>query len=327
VRDAAGSLEAGTGCDPVGPRQVRCVAAERPASHSVFVDAGDGADYVGAGVLPVGAVVELRAGRGADYVVGSDQADLLAGGRSSDSIAGRAGDDTIDGGTGSDAIDAGAGRDRLSYEDRRRRVRVDLRAATGGAEGERDQLAGIEEVLGGRAGDVLAGGTGPDRLLGGPGDGRDRVSGRGGDDVLVGHRARGGPGDDSIDARVAACGRGDDRLARISFRPKSPFPRACEAILAGAFLEIAPDPVRRTQAVAVYRLRCVAAIGRCAGRLELSDRRGLLGRARFSRPDASAADPTRVKIRLSRPPAERIGTLRLRAEPAYRRDRFKTRLR
>ena len=327
VRDGAGVLAAGPGCESLGPRAVRCAAMDPNASHSVFVNAGNGADYAGVGALPRNAAVELRGGRGTDYVVGGDGADLLVGGSGGDHMNGQSGDDTIGGGTGGDRIDGGLGRDRLSYEERRARVRVDLGAGGGGSRGERDRFIGVEDVVGGRARDVLAGDAGPNRLLGGPGGARDLLSGRQGADVLAGYGVSGGGGDDSIDARTASCGRGTDRLIRVAFKPLGPFPSGCEAIVAGTFLELAPDPVRLTRAVAVYRLRCVAAIGRCAGTLELRDADGLLGRAAFARPDDWAGAPARIKIPLSRPAAGGVGTVRLRAEPAYRRDRFRTRLR
>jgi hypothetical protein len=174
---------------------------------------------------------------------------------------------------------------------------------------------------------VLTGDAGPNRLLGGPGPRRDRIFGHRGDDVLVGYHVRGGPGDDSIDAHVEACGRGTDRLTRVAFKPAGPFPRNCEAIVAGTFLELAPDPVLLNRTAAVYRLRCVAAIGRCAGTLVLHDSDGRLGHAGFSRRAAVAGDPVRVTIPLRRPASGRVGTVRLRAQPAYRRDRFRTRLR
>ena len=327
VRDSGAALRPGPGCTRVDQRAVRCPTAGADASHSVFVDAGDGSDFAGVGSLPPGTSVELRGGPGNDHLVGGPEADLLVGGDNPDRLFAHGGRDTIVGGLHDDEIDGGPGRDRASYAERSERVRVDLGAQTGGAETETDELEGIEDVVGGRAADVLAGDANSNTLLGGPGRARDRLFGHGGDDALTGYRASGGRGDDSVDAHLAACDRGADRVMRISFKTGGPFPRDCEHVVAGAFLELTADPIRRTRRVAVYRLRCVAAIGRCAATLELRDARGRLGRKRFARPDASAARWTRMRIRLRRRPRGRVGTVRVLARPAYRRDSFRTRLR
>ncbi len=106
------------------------------------------------------------------------------------------------------STDAGAGDDRVeggsvTYARRRDAVSVDLRAARGGAPGERDALIGIGRVTGGAGDDRLYGSAVRDTLEGGPGD--DRIAGRGAGDQLwglsggAGHdRLAGGPGDDAI---------------------------------------------------------------------------------------------------------------------------------
>ena len=321
-------LTPGAGCTRFAQGAVRCATPRSDASHSDFVNAGDQTDLVGVSALPPDTAVELRGGPGNDSLQGDYRTDdLLLGGDGNDTLMARGGRDTLVGGAGSDEMDGGPGRDRVSYEERTEPVRVDLGAETGGAGNENDRLLGIQDVVGGRAADFLAGDSTPNVLLGGPGRARDRLFGHGGDDALTGYRASGGGGEDSIDAQIGSCDRGTDRLMRISFKTRGPFPRDCERVVAGAFLEITADPVRLTRRLAVYRLRCVAAIGRCAATLELADRRGRLGMKRFSRPDASAARWTRIRIRLRRPARSRVGTVRVLARPAYRRDSFRTRLR
>ena len=90
----------------------------------------------------------------------------------------------------------------MSYEARTRGVRVDLVDTAGfdGGPGERDKLSGVENVVGGSAGDVLIGNEVRNNFEGGAGD--DRVAGGDGWDILAG-----GDGNDVIDG-----GLGRDRI-------------------------------------------------------------------------------------------------------------------
>ncbi|HEX8102578.1 MAG TPA: hypothetical protein VF533_08200, partial [Solirubrobacteraceae bacterium] len=117
-----------------------------------------------------------------------------------------------------DRYDGGPGDDHLDY-DRITPVAVDLRGpAPGGAPGEGDRHAGIEDVRGGLTGDRLSGGRRGDRLSGEGGDdvlrgrdGRDGLDGGAGDDVIDAGPGRdfvtGGAGDDAV-----RLGAGDDYL-------------------------------------------------------------------------------------------------------------------
>jgi hypothetical protein len=204
-------------------------------------------------------------------------------------------------------------------------VRVDLAAGTGGAAGERDEFTGVEDITGGRAADRLSGdGTG-NSIVGGPGDARDRVFGRGGDDTLTGHRVSGASGDDSLDGRVLSCGDGHDLVRRgPGFTLRGPFPRPCETVLA-IFLTLPPDPVRRSRRSATFAIACRAT--KCKGTLELRDRDGRLGITSFSQNQGEDPDELhRVRVPLTRQPSRRVATLHISGDRAYQRDWFRTRL-
>jgi hypothetical protein len=323
VRDARARVSAGAGCDAVSASEVHCPAARTDALRTVFADAGDRTDQLVAGELPGGGIVELRGGRGDDLVLGSPGGDLLVGGAGDDALGGRDGDDRLDGGSGDDRLDGGAGRDTVSYQSRTAPVDVDLAAGAGGASGERDLLGGVEDAVGGRGADRLAGDAGPNALLGGEGRARDAIAGRGGNDVLIGHTVAGGPGDDALDGRAVSCGGGADMVYRQRYATRGPFPRGCERVRA-VYAEMAPDPVATSRRRAVFEVGC--RFDRCSGTLALSDSRGRLGSAHFSLADA-AGRTTRVVVRLSRRSRERIATLRVSFRQASQSDRFRTRLR
>ena len=326
VTDTGAPLEAREGCAAVGPNSARCPATRPVGDHSVFVDGRGADDQIGVRALPATTAVELRGGGGADLLSGGDGHDLLAGGGGADGLVGGAGFDTLDGGGGNDVLDGSSGRDRISYQRRRAPVIVDLAAGTGGEEGERDTLVSVEKAVGGLGGDRLLGSSGDDILVGGEGDARDRVRGRAGNDVVIGRRAHGGRGDDSVDARRLSCGKGLDTLYRGIHQAPGPFARECERLVA-IFVVVQPQPLRVTRRRAVFGVRCHGA-RRCRGALTLRDRRGILGRARFSmRLADDSARLQRVRIPLDRRPARRVGTLRIDGPRAYHRSTLRTRLR
>jgi len=139
---------------------------------------------------------------GADYCIGTDQADTLNGSDVRDKIYGLAGDDQLLGNGGNDSLNGGDDNDTLK----------------GGDDTDR--------FNGGPGNDTLAGGPGLDNILattnngpGGPGNdrvfggsnpsgttefieeylGRNLLSGGAGDDYLYGHdRLDGGSGDDEL---------------------------------------------------------------------------------------------------------------------------------
>jgi len=320
VTDTGAPLRPREGCVPVSAGEVRCAMTLAVGDRSVFVDAGDGDDQVALRDLGADTVTEVRGGPGRDLLFGGDGHDLLLGGAGDDGLLGGGGFDRLDGGAGDDV------RDRVSYQRRRRPVTVDLAEGTGGARGERDLLIEVEEVVGGRAADVLRGSAGADTLIGGEGPARDRAHGRGGDDVVIAYQARGGAGNDSVDGRHVACGRGFDALYRGTHRAPGPFPRDCEQLVA-VFAVLRPHPLRASRRTVVFGVRCHDR-DRCRGALRLRDRRGVLGQRRFDiRRGSDPAALHRVRIRLSRRPVRRVGTLRIDGVRAYQRSSFRVRLR
>ena len=118
----------------------------------------------------------------------------------------------------SDVLDGGPGRDTAQWYERRVRLRLDLQdPLRAGAEGENDQLLGIEDLRGGRAPDTVAGDAGDNLLDGGVGS-SNRIAGRAGNDTLIGvGTLEGGPGDDHLrgGGRLLG-GEGEDFLATPS---------------------------------------------------------------------------------------------------------------
>jgi 2',3'-cyclic-nucleotide 2'-phosphodiesterase (5'-nucleotidase family)/predicted extracellular nuclease len=141
-------------------------------------------------------------GRGGDdSLSGDDGDDILRGGAGDDLLIGGAGNDLLSGGEGDDALDGGAGIDTADYSDDTAGIVVNLLngTASGNAAGP-DELAGIENVVGGSGSDVMTGDQAANRLDGGAGN--DTLNGGAGDDVILA-----GAGDDLIDG-----GEGFDTL-------------------------------------------------------------------------------------------------------------------
>ena len=136
---------------------------------------------------------KLTGGPGKDELYGQGGVDGLFGGAGDDTMDGGQGDDLENGGAGSDRFVANAGGDRLigslgfdvaDYSARTTTVIADIDAqADDGAEAEGD-LAQVEQLVGGSAGDTLVGNAAANVLRGGPG--ADFVDGRGGKDSLFG---------------------------------------------------------------------------------------------------------------------------------------------
>lgn len=137
-------------------------------------------------------------GGGNDIMFGGDGNDRLVGGDGADILAGQAGNDTIMPGTGDDLVAGATGTDTVSFA--AAVAAISLSLTTGKATGEGlDTLVTIENAIGSRRGDVLAGDRLKNVLLGGAG--ADRLSGAAGNDVLFGER-----GNDSLNG-----GSGTDR--------------------------------------------------------------------------------------------------------------------
>ncbi len=132
---------------------------------------GDGADRV-------------LAGSGDDMVFGDEGDDRVFGEEGNDVIDGGAGDDHLDGGEDNDTFiaDVGDGNDTIfggdgidTYDLSRvdQSVEIDLGGAFGSAESDQiglDQLASIENVIGGRGADTIVAGSGANVMAGGAGD-------------------------------------------------------------------------------------------------------------------------------------------------------------
>jgi Ca2+-binding RTX toxin-like protein len=179
----------------------------------------------------------LAGGAGDDVLRGGSGKDVLSG--DADGPPGPIPYTTVlteSGAIGNDDIDGGPGVDTLTFRGRATDVAVDLTAgSSAGAGGERDRVAGVEDVSGGDGDDLLIGDAGVNRIEGDSGD--DRIDGRGGNDYLLGNLVpntnefgigytppdpgadtlRGGAGDDTLDAGsergdVLSGGAGDDAL-------------------------------------------------------------------------------------------------------------------
>lgn len=338
VRDDRARLRSGDRCSPLGAHAARCGPPTAPAS--VLVDLGDRGDEArladarrnwtavevlggnGRDTIDISAVrlerrpqltgrPEVDGGAGGDRIAGSRAGDRLDGGAGADLIDGRRGADTLVGDpagrVGRDILIGGPGRDTVDYSTRRTSVVVDLARGVGGTRGREDVLREIENVVGGRAHDVLRGTSGPNDLAGWadvpdvrrdelPGD---AIAGRGGDDVLVdfagASRLDGGAGDDLIvGARYGdrlSCGPGSDTLTRSNGSRE----RGSES---GAGLEsgVLVPPDCEVIAIVPYSFGPIAVVGMSRlvvrvesnpqhdqGRLTVRGARGaVLGRASFS---------------------------------------------
>jgi Ca2+-binding RTX toxin-like protein len=163
---------------------------------------------------------------GKDRLIGGPGDDILFGGDGDDTLEGNGGDDeaasgdrrrqTVGGGAiedaGADSFSGGDGFDTVDYSPRGVPVTVTLNGqADDGAAGEGDNTgADVEEFLGGRVADTLAG-DGDDELFVGGAGGDTITPGGGTDDVSAGE------GDDSIAAEDSvfdriSCGVGTDTV-------------------------------------------------------------------------------------------------------------------
>jgi Ca2+-binding RTX toxin-like protein len=142
---------------------------------------GGNADDVGSGGLGN----DTLSGRiGNDALYGGGGNDSVDGGEGNDQLSGDDGDDTLAGGLGDNVLDGGTGNDFVSYANAGAGVTVDLGAPTAFAQGTgiKDQLFGIEGVIGSNFDDTLIGNASANTLYGG--DGADSLvtgGGNGGD--------------------------------------------------------------------------------------------------------------------------------------------------
>ena len=189
------------------------------------------------------AIEAVSGGDGDDTITGDDAANRLDGRDGDDSIRGAGGDDTLLGGRGFNLLDGGDGNDTITYAWAIDAVLVSLAGGLGevldpaAAPGDdplaRDDLLGIENVVGSAANDTIVGNAGANRLEGAAGDdsvsgraGKDDLSGAAGTDTLAGDQGddtlTGGAGDDLLgggagfDTAVFAGRRADFEVAYVT---------------------------------------------------------------------------------------------------------------
>jgi Ca2+-binding RTX toxin-like protein len=175
----------------------------------------------------------LYGGRGDDVLTGGDAFDLVEGDGGRDRLYGGGGDDWLNGDgprtrSASDVIDGGSGRDRVNYSGHHRPVTIDLNRTTGfGEAAEDDRVRHVEDALGGKAGDLIRGDDGPNRLHGSGGS--DTIRAGGGNDVVWINTPRAPRGYPDLD-----CGLGIDVVADMSSQLL--MPRSCERARAQRFV-------------------------------------------------------------------------------------------
>lgn len=209
LTDPAARLLAGSGCEQEGDHGAFCATGAYQAVCMV------------AGGEICGTAFTARLGDLDDEVtVIGDLASRLEGGGGNDRLLGGEAADVLDGGAGSDFLKGNGGFDSVGYDDRSESVRVTLDdVPDDGAAGEGDDVR-VERVTGGGGDDVLIGNAADNGFSGGPG-GDDVVRAGAGADVIGGSgldRLRAGPGNDSIAydetgpfrRRGARCGSGRD---------------------------------------------------------------------------------------------------------------------
>jgi Ca2+-binding RTX toxin-like protein len=247
IHDDGATIAAGDRCTRVSPGEVSC-AVDASDSAELSLDLGDAADEAtlrstdyarnsaagGAGddrltTAPDSYASSLDGGDGDDVLTGGDEDDNLTGGGGADSLtAGRGRDTLIGDGEGAspspDALAGGGGEDTVWYADRTEPVEVDLAAGAGGQAGEGDKIDGVEDIVGGLGGDLLAGNDAPNLIYGewleGAPKGGDVILGRGGKDRLEGAQGpdsiSGGDGDDDLSGSLGKDaydgGAGDDTI-------------------------------------------------------------------------------------------------------------------
>src|SRR5262249_46919930 len=115
-----------------------------------------------------------------ENLIGSAFADILKGNGGANALSGGAGDDSLTGGAGAGVLDGGTGVNTASYSGSAAGVSVDLETgADAGGDAQGDTLSFIQNLVGSAFndtlkgddvfGNVLTGGAGADKLIGGSG--------------------------------------------------------------------------------------------------------------------------------------------------------------
>jgi len=183
------------------PVQVLCPGFPYPLAASIVGTDGDdrlegtaGRDVIaGRGgndaIDGVGGDDLICGGEGDDTLTGGEGDDSLFGEDGFDVIEGGQGNDRLDGGMARDVLDGGQGRDAVTFLFVDRPITVDLLRGTSSGAG-RDSVARIEDIHGSSRDDVLKGGAGANRIVGGyetwMTSGNDLLIGRRGADELLG---------------------------------------------------------------------------------------------------------------------------------------------
>ena len=170
-----------------------------------------------------------------DRLEGGAGDDVLDGGSGDDTILGGEGSDVINDGLGVDTIAAGSGSDKVSTKfDCPEDCEPPQQAFSGDVIGGGD---GNDRLLGGLGDDVIAGGPGSDRIMGGAG--RDRLDGHGGSDRLKGGSETdtldGGEGHDIADFSDARGGVTVDLAAQSVAGASDDLLTAIEGVSGSAF--------------------------------------------------------------------------------------------
>ena len=151
-----------------------------------FPDAGGAT-----GQVEVSDIERLYGSNYDDILVGDRGDNLLHGFSGADELQGREGDDVLEGGAGGDALSGGPGIDNASYQFSGAGVEVRLHDGTArGGHAEGDMLTGIENLTGSVYADILAGGSGDNRLEGLAG--ADEIDGGPGSDTAAYNRSYAG---------------------------------------------------------------------------------------------------------------------------------------
>lgn len=156
---------------------------------------------------------------------GDDGADWLSGDRGNDMLDGGAQNDILSGGAGADTLIGGAGQDTSSYITAKSGLTINLDDTSGNTgEAGGDIFVSIENVIGSRFDDDIAGNLNANTLHGAAGN--DLLSGQEGDDYLSGghgdDRLNGGIGTDILrggvggDVFVFVDGFGDDTILDLN---------------------------------------------------------------------------------------------------------------
>ncbi len=139
---------------------------------------------------------DIDGGSGNDKITGGKGNDNLKGGKGKDKIKGGSGNDRVDAGEGDDEIVGGDGAgddiyiggpgiDTVIYTSAVSTITVNLANGTAsGVDIDNDTLSGIENIIGGQAGDILTGDANANVIDGFTGD--DTLDGGAGADTLIG---------------------------------------------------------------------------------------------------------------------------------------------